>query len=431
MQINKKNLLSLIENTVKEMAMDFYTDDRPDQGLQDKLSRGDTPLRKVPFPITGQEPNKNFQEVLASDRYRQVVSNLRRYLGDRSPVQRDMSGILPLQQMLGNAHNTIMDIERTHRKELEQLAIELTMKELGIPEGAIEYDAKIVGMNEIDMSDFNRDKPNEENPEQVNIESEIEILNDVEKLDLGKAKRRLVNAMIQGASKKGHYMFHTVSERLEEITGRPDIINLYGVMMSINDLNYWQLSDQTIKGLSGLSAGKESAESGKEEGDPGKVIARGINFPVLVHELIKGTMELFALDGRPDDFDDIESSEDTLEKEIWDIRLGPSIWERIRKEFPEEILIDEDKKELQNFLLYNIFKLTEREFLVFTKEVLLGSNKGKIMMDQIMDSVNKMFNNEEYENSMRQFRDELDDTIEKTDDDDLTSFLDDLGISLN
>jgi hypothetical protein len=42
-----------------------------------------------------------------------------------------------------------------------------------------------------------------------------------------------------------------------------------------------------------------------------------------------------------------------------------------------------------------------------------------------------MFNNEEYENSMRQFRDELDDTIEKTDDDDLTSFLDDLGISLN
>jgi hypothetical protein len=431
MKINKKNLLSLIENTVKEMAMDFYTDDRPDQGLQDKLSRGDTPLRKVPFPITGQEPNKNFQEVLASDRYRQVVSNLRRYLGDRSPLQRGMSGVLPLQQMLANAHNTIMDIERRHRKELEQLAIELTMKEFAIPEGAIEYDAKIVGMNEIDMSDFNRDKPNEENPEQVNIESEIEILNDVEKLDLGKAKRRLVNAMIQGASKKGHYMFHTVSERLEEITGRPDIINLYGVMMSINDLNYWQLSDQTIKGLSGSSAGKESAESGKEEGDPGKVIARGINFPVLVHELIKGTMELFALDGRPDDFDDIESSEDTLEKEIWDIRLGPSIWERIRKEFPEEILIDEDKKELQNFLLYNIFKLSEREFLVFTKEVLLGSNKGKIMMDQIMDSVNKMFNNEEYKKSMNQFRDELDEISRDTDEDDLTDFLNDLGISLN
>ena len=431
MKISKKNLLYLIENTVKEMAMDFYTDDRPDQGLQDKLSRGDTPLRKVPFPITGQEPNKNFQEILASDRYRQVVSNLRRYLGDRAPLQRGMTGVLPLQQMLSNAHNTIVDIERTHRRELEELAIEITMKEMGIPEGAIKYDAKIVGMGEIDMSDFNRDNQNEENPEQVDIETEIEILDDIQKLDLGKAKRRMINAIIQGAAKKGHYMFHTVEERLTEITGRPDILNLYGIMMSINDLNYWQLSDDIIKGLGGSSAGKESAESGENEGDPGKVTARGINFPVLLHELIKGTHELFALGGRPDDFDDIESSEDTLEKEIWDIRLGPSIWERIRDKFPEEIVVDENKKELQNFLLFNIFKLPEKDFLVFTKEVLSGSNEGKIMMDQIMDSVNKMFKNEEYENYMEQFRDELDERTRDTDDDDLTDFLNDLGISLN
>jgi len=54
------------------MAMDFDTPDRPYQGLQDKLSQGDTPLKKIPLPSTGEEPNKNFQELLASDRYRQV-----------------------------------------------------------------------------------------------------------------------------------------------------------------------------------------------------------------------------------------------------------------------------------------------------------------------------------------------------------------------
>jgi hypothetical protein len=64
MKLSKKKLLSLIKENLKEMAMDFDTQDRPDQGLQDKLSQGDTPLKKVPLPSTGDEPNKNFQELL-------------------------------------------------------------------------------------------------------------------------------------------------------------------------------------------------------------------------------------------------------------------------------------------------------------------------------------------------------------------------------
>ena len=178
MMISKKKLLYLIENNIKEMAMNFDTPDRPDQGIQDKLSQGETPLKKVPFPSTGQEPNTNFQEVLASERYRQVVSNLRRYLGDRAPIQRGMSGVMQLQQTLMNAHNTIVQVERNHRNELEQLAIELVMKEMGVPEGAIEYDAKIVGMDQIDMSDFNRDEGDEETTEEINLETEVERFNE-------------------------------------------------------------------------------------------------------------------------------------------------------------------------------------------------------------------------------------------------------------
>ncbi len=434
MQISKKNLLSLIENNIKEMAMDFDTPDRPDQGLQDKLSQGDTPLKKVPLPSTGQEPNKNFQEVLASERYRQVVSNLRRYLGDRSPVQRGMEGIMQLQQTLLNAHNTVVQIESNHREELEQLAVELVMKEMGIPEGAIEYDAKIIGMGEVDMDDFNHDQDNEENSQQVEIENEIEIFNELQGLDLEKAKRRMINAIIQGASKKGHYMFHLVPERLQQITGQENILNLYGTLMSINDLTYWQVSDDVIKGLGNSAAGKESAEGPEEEGGPGKVIARGINFPVLVHELIKGTLELFALQGRPDEgFEDVESSEDTLEKEMWDLRLGPAIWDRIRSQFPEDILTDENKVELQNYLLVEIFKLPAKKFLVFLKEVLNGSDRGKRMMNELMDGINKMFNDQEYEDSVAMFRDDLDDATDETSREELSNMFgnlnfDELGI---
>ena len=430
MRISKKNLLSLIENNIKEMAMDFDSPDRPDQGLQDKLSQGETPLKKVPLPTTGEEPNKNFQEVLASERYKQVVSNLRRYLGDRTPIQRGMEGVMQLQMTLMNAHNTVVQIERNHRQELEQLAIELVMKEMGIPEGAVEFDAKIVGMGEIDMSDFEHDNEDEENPEQVEIENEIEIFNELQNLDLERAKRRMINAIIQGASKKGHYMFHMVPERLEQITGNPNILNLYGTLMSINDITYWQISDQMIKNMGGSAAGKESAEGPEEEGGSGKVTARGINFPVLVHELIKGTIELIALQGRPEgDFTDIESTEDTLEKEMWDLRLGPAIWDRIRNQFPEDILTDENKRELQSYLLLEIFKLPAKKFLVFMKEVLSGSNSGKRMMNELMDGINKMFNDQEYEDSLAMFRDDLDDATEETEDSDIDSYLKSIGIS--
>ena len=64
MSFTKKKLLYLIKENLKEMAMDFDTQDRPDQGLQDKLSQGDTPLKKVPLPNTGDEPNKNFQKFI-------------------------------------------------------------------------------------------------------------------------------------------------------------------------------------------------------------------------------------------------------------------------------------------------------------------------------------------------------------------------------
>jgi hypothetical protein len=432
MRLSKKKLLSLIENNIKEMAMNFDTPDRPDQGIQDKLSQGDTPLKKVPFPSTGQEPNTNFQEVLASERYRQVVSNLRRYLGDNAPVQRGMSGVMQLQQTLINAHTTIIQAESQHRTELEQLAIELVMKEMGIPEGAIEYDAKIVGMGEIDMSDFNRDEGNEETDEEINIEAEVEIYNELENLDLEKAKRRMINSIIQGASKKGHYMFQLLPERLQQITGNQNILNLYGTLMSINDLNYWQLSDDTIKGLGGSSAGKESAEGPEEEGGPGKVIARGINFPVLVHELIKGTLELFALQGRPEDgFEDVESSEDTLEKEMWDLRLGPAIWDRIRNQFPEDILIDENKIELQNYLLLEIFKLPAKKFLVFMKEVLGGTNRGKQLMDELMEGINQMFRDQDYEESVSRFRNDLDHITDETEQGDINGWLNSLGIGGN
>ena len=113
MQFSKKKLLSLIKENLNEMPMDFDSQDRPDQGVQDKLSTGETPLKKLPLPQTGNEPNKNFQELLASERYKQVVEKMRQYTGTNATVS-GMRGMTPLMQQMMSAHNQILQFEQNH-----------------------------------------------------------------------------------------------------------------------------------------------------------------------------------------------------------------------------------------------------------------------------------------------------------------------------
>lgn len=234
-------------------------------------------------------------------------------------------------------------------------------------------------------------------------------------------------------------MYHNVADKLSEITGNPNIINLYGVLMSINDTLYWQLSDDTMKMMmGGGQGGGEGMVGGKEKVDtsvdPPVVNAEAINFPILVHELIKGVMEVLAVHGRPEDQDvwsQVESSEDTLEKEMWDLRLGPSIWQRIRSQFPDEVLMDENLVRLQNFLLIEIFKLPAKEFLVFMKETLTGSERGKQLMSELMSAVQLLFNDADYQEAMSRFNSDLDDVSDGIDDDELGDFLGSLGIDMS
>jgi hypothetical protein len=243
--------------------------------------------------------------------------------------------------------------------------------------------------------------------------------------------------------KKGHYMYHLVGPEIADITGSEEILNLYGIMMSVYDANYWQFSDEMITSQGDSVAGKVQVErpggDGEEEdGDEEdlayakpKVIARGINFPVLVHELIKGVVELIAVQGQPSDpemFQQVSQHEDTLEKEMWDLRLGPAIWERIRSSFPEEVLM-ENGKELQNIMLQNIFKLPAKNFLVLLKEVMSGSENGKKLMSDLLKGIQEMLNQEEYETTMEGFQSDLSDISNETEDDEFTAYLRELGIN--
>ena len=429
MKFSKKKLLSLIQENINEMAMDYDTPDRPHGDVTSKLASGETPLKKLPLPSTGEEPNKNFQELLASERYRQVVQKMRHYTGDNTPMNAD-ANIGPLVQTMMRAHNNIVAAERNHREQLEQLAIELVTKEMGIPEGSFQFDVKIVGMGEINTDDFGREQPEQGQPEMDSPELEIELYNDLQQLNLERAKRRFINAMMQGASKKGHYMYHLVPDRIREITGSDTLLNDYGLLMSINDSLYWQLSDQMMAGMMG-GGGVGGKEETDRNTDPPTIRVRALNFPICVHEIIKGIMEVFSYHGDPEDEElaqRVHEKEDTIEKEVWDLRLGPAIWDRVRSQFPEDILTDENKVELQNYLFVEIIKLPAKNFLVFMKEVVSQSQNGKRLLDELMDNIYKTFNDEEIEDDV--FMDDLNDLTDNEDDDNLKGFLNNMGIDL-
>jgi hypothetical protein len=428
MKITKKELLLRVKKTLNEMPMTFDSPDRPHPDVERDLANREHPFKKVNLPKDVETPHSNFEELLASKRYRQIVDNIRRYTGLPTLSQGSIQSILGTMMQV---QNRVQTIENAHKRELERLAIELVMKELGVQEGDIVYEATIELPN---SEGFKENNPTDMEPEEVEVDKEM--FDELEDLTLERAKRRMVNAMMAGASSKGHYMYNYATEKLIEITGERNIAALYGTIMSAADSMLWQMGNMGL-GLSGgggapMAGGKEKVFPNE---NPPRVVATAINFPILVHELMKGTYEIIAaLHGQPKDKDiaaKVMELEDTLQKEIWDLRLGPAIWDIIKDSFPDEIITDEDKVGLQLIFFQKIVSKPAKEFLVFLKEVLTGSESGKRLMGLLYQMINGEINDYDYRMSMKQFDDELRKTSDDIDDDELRDFLGDLGIDLS
>jgi len=419
---------------IHEAPIDYG--DRPERmspDVEGKINRGETPLSKNPaFPdIQGGQVPQTFEQLIASKRFKDVVDKVKRYTG-----QENISGqnaLMQLQMAMMRGVQELFRIQANHKEYLENLAVDLVRKEMGVRPDQLQYDAKLVGMGEIDMEGFSKEgeEPEEEEIEQ-NFQQQEEDIEDFitafERFDIEKAKRRFINALIQGSSKKGHYMFELVRDELDRID--PRLLNLYGVVMSVNDLMYWVLPDQMMDMMMSQSGvgGKEEVDI---ETDPPTVKARGLFFPILVHELIKGTMEVLGTQGLPDDPKQAEmimGSTDTLANEVWDLRLGPVLWEKFLTAYPER-LFEEDKKFIQSYLFARFSALSADEFFKLAKMILRGDAKATSILDrmvtEIVNHLNEVHDDDDEDSS--NYGDE-DDDIDPDDLSDLDDFLGSLGI---
>lgn len=423
---------------INEAPIDYG--DRPERmapDIQAKIQGRETPLSDNPaldIDVDGDGVVSSFEELLASKRFKDVVDKVKQYTGITDIS--NQNALMQLQMMLQQAVQDVKSIENENEEYLENLAVDLVKKEMSLPDEAFQFDVELLsGMGQIDTSKMrpSSEEPDEEdimkmfgNQDADDMEDDIEAFMDaMDKFDMEKAKRRFINSLIQGASKKGHYMFNLVREELDRLD--PRLLNLYGVLMSIADLMYWIVPDQMTQMMAGAGEGVQGSEEVDDTTDPPTIKAKGLFFPVLIHELIKGVYEVLGTQGLPDDpkaAEMVMGSQDTLPYEIWDLRLGPVIWERFTAAYPED-LYEDDMREIQNYLFSRFSALSTEEFFEVAREIIGDSEKGQKIVQRMVDEIVEELRQYDLEDALGGSDDD------EEDDDEFRDFLGGLGIDLS
>ena len=65
------------------------------------------------------------------------------------------------------------------------------------------------------------------------------------------------------------------------------------------------------------------------------------------------------------------------------------------------------------------------------REVISGSDGGKRLMNELVDGIDKLLKDQDYQDAIDAFNEDLNDITDNTDDDDLSDFLGGLGIKLS
>jgi hypothetical protein len=416
--------------------------ERMDPNLERKLSDPESLYGKNPAMKKGSAD----VERLVSARFKKVADKLKQSANIQDLSPRTVQNLY--MQMMSRLPY-IMQVESRHKEELEQLAIQASLDETEVPEGWVEIDANLG--TPIDTSNFRyqpeepEDEEEEDDDEEEKLEMpsfDIEDLTDEEQLELEKHKRNIINAIIQGAAKKGHYIFQkpSVKRVLDRID--PQLFPLYLAIMAVNDYMYFtqeqmiEMMSQTGQGVAGkveLDDNDDEGEEGEEGGEekPDTVIrAFGAIFPILCHEIIKGVEEAKGRYGLPEDPEmrqKVQGQVDLLSNEPMQLRIGPEIVEKIRFALPDEMFEDENKG-LINWFHIQLYQIPAEEFLEIIGNA-ISEDQSKVKkatqrFDEIMKEAQEL--KREYDDYKEESGSDSDD---EDDDDDIDNFLGSLGIS--
>jgi len=428
---NKEKLvLNEIKTRLNEAPVSYDGPERMEPGIERQINQRQTPYAEN--PMLPQDGDRDFVEMITSQRFKDSVDKVRRFLGDTTPIQGDNPMMGLMTSVMGSLQQ-IKRVEVQHKEYLENLAVNLVKKELGIPEGQLQFDVELVSgpMGASEGMQTQPEQPDEEEVEEAFKEGEEhqeeieDFMDSMEKFNLEKAKRRMINSLVQGAAFKGGHMYTLVSDEINRLD--PNILNLYGVTQSLMEHLYWLYPD--MEGMAGSGGGQMGQSESDPETDPPTIKAKAFTFPLLVHEIVKGIYSLYGDQGLPNDpvqRSMVVRAEDTLPSEIWDSRLGPIFWEKFRDSWPDK-LYEEDQRYLQQYLFMKLSQLEARDFVVLAKAIMADKPEAKEVIQKMVNEIIEILKKHEYESKMSDDDDDSDDY--GNDDDDDFDDLDDIDLS--
>jgi hypothetical protein len=293
---------------------------------------------------------------------------------------------------MGRSIMKIFDFESNKREELQEEAVALIREEYpAMTEDTVDIEAEITGHpqlpggREITKGNVQQEKGNTPPPEGY---SEEDLKDEV-------TKRRLINGMTHGAARKGQNLFHMAGEKLNNAD--TSMTNDYAKVMAANDFLYWAMDRETIKGqsASGVHAGNVRIQI--QEGGKPKIIAQGMTFSFLLHELVKGVMELISMHGRHENYEVhkyVTDKTDTLESEPDDIRLGTGIWEKVSG------FVDINDGNHKAVFLHKLITRPASEFVDIMKGLVRGDEEKVRVIRGIADEASHELRDEEYGEAM-------------------------------
>jgi len=385
--MGNRELERLIRKIVKEAPIDYGNyPERMDPRSERKVSDPESIYAKT-RAFKGPEN----VEKMAGTRFKEIVDYVKRYYGtNQNLTNPQVKSAIQIEQM--GAVRQAMMIESSKKSELKDLAVEIAAKEEGwlpysltieeakeegvITVNAIQGGGTKYGFEFINVEAFLNEK--KINPNKFKMESgklpklelpknfsfDIDELTPEEQRQLEIEKRHVINALIQGRGKRGQFSYQAFKERLDEIDSR--LYSLYNKIMSANDLMYFT-DEQLIEMLGGNAAGSSGVESGDDDDEGGEgdgldtIVANGLIFPILLHELIKGFASVASReqwrDMDPSMATDVMGQTDVFSNEPMQFRVGGELVRKLKTLLPDELVIDtEGRKYLPFFerLLYGV-----------------------------------------------------------------------------
>jgi hypothetical protein len=278
---------------------------------------------------------------------KQSADSLKDMLRGKSFMQASMDSMRLLPQ--------VIKAEAPYKDYLEEIAKEVLENVYPIvKQSGITIDAKIVGPSALKLSQD--DSPTEEEVEEFTQKSGID-------------KRRLINAITQGASIRGtkaYYVFDDILNTLDDtlLDSYSTIIgNAYGIYDDDNAIAMML----AMMSQNGAAQGGESSVDWDEEEGTLVIRARALIFPILIHELVKGLYEILSLQGFSADVEQnkqIVSKVDKVTNEPEDLRYGKFIYDALSKYVIESPY---NPAKIRELFFMEIYKLPDSKFHEFVE----------------------------------------------------------------